>query len=222
MAEDSAYPPRDPKTVRWITVRHLGESSGGNDSHLRPQVYGWFTAGWFSDGQSRSSPNMRCASQYPSAAKAIMMAAPRIMAAECNPKNMPPPGESPSQYRQTVQGDKGRERTFETATDKLLMSVTAFADELEREKARQRTYDATWRTLIRQNVMEARPVLETLLAGRIAVTPRRDTPTKAATFDVRIPLTMSGLFEGICGPNGVASPGGFDESCNLKFQGFAA
>jgi DNA invertase Pin-like site-specific DNA recombinase len=35
-----------------------------------------------------------------------------------------------------------RERTFESATDKLLMSVTAFADEFEREKARQRTYDA--------------------------------------------------------------------------------
>lgn len=36
----------------------------------------------------------------------------------------------------------GRERTIETATDKLLMSVTAFSDEIEREKARQRTYDA--------------------------------------------------------------------------------
>lgn len=35
-----------------------------------------------------------------------------------------------------------RERTLESPTDKLLMSVTAFADELEREKARQRTYDA--------------------------------------------------------------------------------
>jgi site-specific DNA recombinase len=35
-----------------------------------------------------------------------------------------------------------RERTLESATDKILLSVTAFADELEREKARQRTYDA--------------------------------------------------------------------------------
>src|SRR5438128_10182108 len=35
-----------------------------------------------------------------------------------------------------------RERTLGSPTDKLLMSVTAFADELEREKARQRTYDA--------------------------------------------------------------------------------
>jgi Recombinase/Resolvase, N terminal domain len=38
-----------------------------------------------------------------------------------------------------------RERTFNSPTDKLLMSVTAFADELEREKARQRTYDAMQR-----------------------------------------------------------------------------
>jgi site-specific DNA recombinase len=38
-----------------------------------------------------------------------------------------------------------RERTLDSPTDKLLMSVTAFADELEREKARQRTYDAMLR-----------------------------------------------------------------------------
>ncbi len=35
-----------------------------------------------------------------------------------------------------------RQRTLESPTDKLLLSVTTFADELEREKARQRTYDA--------------------------------------------------------------------------------
>ena len=35
-----------------------------------------------------------------------------------------------------------RERTLESPTDKLLLSVTAFADEMEREKARQRTGDA--------------------------------------------------------------------------------
>ena len=35
-----------------------------------------------------------------------------------------------------------RQRTLDSPTDKLLMSVTAFADELERERARQRTYDA--------------------------------------------------------------------------------
>jgi site-specific DNA recombinase len=35
-----------------------------------------------------------------------------------------------------------RERKLESPTDKLLLSVTAFADEMEREKARQRTHDA--------------------------------------------------------------------------------
>ena len=35
-----------------------------------------------------------------------------------------------------------RERTLDSPTDKLMLSVTAFADEMEREKARQRTTDA--------------------------------------------------------------------------------
>lgn len=35
-----------------------------------------------------------------------------------------------------------RERTLDSLTDKLMLPVTAFADELEREKTRQRTYDA--------------------------------------------------------------------------------
>ena len=35
-----------------------------------------------------------------------------------------------------------RERRLETPTDKILLSLTTFADELERENARQRTYDA--------------------------------------------------------------------------------
>lgn len=38
-----------------------------------------------------------------------------------------------------------RERTLDGPTDKLMLSVTAFADELEREKARQRTADAMTR-----------------------------------------------------------------------------
>ena len=37
------------------------------------------------------------------------------------------------------------ERTLDSATDKLMLAVTSFADELEREKARQRTYDAMQR-----------------------------------------------------------------------------
>src|SRR4030095_17020510 len=35
-----------------------------------------------------------------------------------------------------------RERTLDSPPDKIMLSLTAFADELEREKARQRTYDA--------------------------------------------------------------------------------
>src|SRR5437773_3270325 len=35
-----------------------------------------------------------------------------------------------------------RERTLDSPTDKIMMSLTAFSDELEREKGRQRTTDA--------------------------------------------------------------------------------
>jgi DNA invertase Pin-like site-specific DNA recombinase len=38
-----------------------------------------------------------------------------------------------------------RERTLDSPTDKIMRSLTAFAVELEREKARQRTYDAMTR-----------------------------------------------------------------------------
>src|SRR5919107_1587412 len=38
-----------------------------------------------------------------------------------------------------------RERTLDTPTDKIVLSLRAFADELEREKARQRTRDAMLR-----------------------------------------------------------------------------
>jgi site-specific DNA recombinase len=38
-----------------------------------------------------------------------------------------------------------RERTLDSPTDKIMLSLTTFADELEREKARQRTYDAMQR-----------------------------------------------------------------------------
>jgi site-specific DNA recombinase len=38
-----------------------------------------------------------------------------------------------------------RERTLDSPTDKIMLSLTAYADELERERARQRTYDAMLR-----------------------------------------------------------------------------
>jgi site-specific DNA recombinase len=37
---------------------------------------------------------------------------------------------------------ENRERTLDSPTEKIMLSLTAFADELEPEKARQRTYDA--------------------------------------------------------------------------------
>ena len=40
---------------------------------------------------------------------------------------------------------ENRERTLDSPTDKIMLSLTTFADELEREKARQRTYDAMQR-----------------------------------------------------------------------------
>jgi DNA invertase Pin-like site-specific DNA recombinase len=38
-----------------------------------------------------------------------------------------------------------RERTPDSATDKVLLAVTSYASELERERAQQRTYDAMLR-----------------------------------------------------------------------------
>jgi site-specific DNA recombinase len=38
-----------------------------------------------------------------------------------------------------------RERTLDSPTDKILLAVSGFADEVERDKARQRTYDAMCR-----------------------------------------------------------------------------
>jgi hypothetical protein len=68
---------------------------------------------------------------------------------------------------------------------------------------------SNYRDLIRRNVSEARLVLETLLSGRIAVTPHATASMSTPIFDVRIPLTTRGIFE-ICGPKGVASLTGFE------------
>ena len=45
-----------------------------------------------------------------------------------------------------------RERTLESATDKIMLSLTNFAAEMEREKARQRTRDAMQRKAARGHV----------------------------------------------------------------------
>jgi len=70
-------------------------------------------------------------------------------------------------------------------------------------EATLRTRFVDWRGMLRRNVQEARPVLESLLSGRITVTPR----DQGLEFNVRIPLTTRAIFEGICGPQGDTSPG---------------
>ena len=49
-----------------------------------------------------------------------------------------------------------RERTLDSPTDKIMLSLTAFADELEREKAQQRTYDAMHRRALAGHVTGGR------------------------------------------------------------------
>jgi DNA invertase Pin-like site-specific DNA recombinase len=45
-----------------------------------------------------------------------------------------------------------RERTLDSPTDKILLAVSGFADEVERDKARQRTYDAMCRKALTGHV----------------------------------------------------------------------
>jgi DNA invertase Pin-like site-specific DNA recombinase len=49
-----------------------------------------------------------------------------------------------------------RERTLDTAMDKVMLSLATFAGEMEREKARQRTYDAMARKAKAQHVTGGR------------------------------------------------------------------
>ena len=87
-------------------------------------------------------------------------------------------------------------------------SLTALTSRSQRQRAAassRRALEAQlrsrwehWRDVLstRDNVAEARPVLELLLAGRIRVTPRPQATTSDLVFDVTIPLTMRGMFEG--------------------------
>ena len=49
-----------------------------------------------------------------------------------------------------------RERTLDSPTDKVMLSLTTFADEMERERARQRTYDAMRRKALAGHVTGGR------------------------------------------------------------------
>ena len=82
---------------------------------------------------------------------------------------------------------------------------------LIRVRFRPKRFDA-WRELLRSNVADACQVVETLLAGRIGITPHADSPT-APIVDVRIPLTLRGIFEGTCGSQWGTSPAGFGDFC---------
>ena len=75
-----------------------------------------------------------------------------------------------------------------------------------------------WRGLLRRNVTEARPVLEVLLGGRIVVAPLE--PHSPASFDVRVPLTVCGIYEGICFPIGQPIPGArwLGSSCRVAWS----
>ena len=77
-----------------------------------------------------------------------------------------------------------RERTLDSPTDKIMLSLTAYADELEREKARQRTYDAMRRKALAGQVTggrvfgydnvrtDAGPVVRVINAAEAAVVRR--------------------------------------------------
>ncbi|HEY6180248.1 MAG TPA: recombinase family protein [Kofleriaceae bacterium] len=80
-----------------------------------------------------------------------------------------------------------RERTLDSPTDKIMLSLTAFADELEREKARQRTYDAMIRKARAGHVTGGRVFgydgVEVLDAsGRRSHVERRINETEAAVI----------------------------------------
>jgi len=90
-----------------------------------------------------------------------------------------------------------RERTLDSPTDKILLSLTAFADELEREKARQRTYDAMRRKAERGEVTGGRvfgydnvPILGP--DGRRSHVERRINDTEAAVVRQVFALCAAG------------------------------
>ena len=66
-----------------------------------------------------------------------------------------------------------------------------------------------WRALLTENVGEARPIVDLLLAERIVVTPRIASDDVEG-YDVQIPLTTGAILSEIALPKAVASPTGFE------------
>jgi site-specific DNA recombinase len=95
---------------------------------------------------------------------------------------------------------ENRERTLDSPTDKIMLSLTAFADELEREKGRQRTYDAMQRKARAGHVTGGRVFgydnLEIVgLNGRRSHVERRINEREAST--VRRIFEMSAAGQGV-------------------------
>ena len=91
-----------------------------------------------------------------------------------------------------------RERLLQGPTDKLLMSVAAFADELERERARQRTYDALSRKAKAGHVTGGRVfgydnITITLPTGQRSHVERRINEPEAAIVRRVFELANAGL-----------------------------
>jgi site-specific DNA recombinase len=91
-----------------------------------------------------------------------------------------------------------RERTLDSPTDKIMLSLTTFADELEREKARQRTYDAMLRKARAGHVTGGRvfgydnfDVFETV-SGKRSHVERRSNEAEAAIVRRIIELCAAG------------------------------
>src|SRR5262252_3116540 len=96
---------------------------------------------------------------------------------------------------------ENRERTLDSPTDKIMLSLTAFADELEREKARQRTSDAMQRKARAGHVTGGRvfgydnvPVMTSGLDGqeRRSHVERKVNETEAAVVRRIFELTSQG------------------------------
>ena len=143
-----------------------------------------------------------------------------------------------------------RERTLNSPTDKIMLSLTAFADELERARGRHRTTDAmiarpgpaaslaatrsatatsapprvtSRETLATAAVEGGRALLREVLSAPLMFQP------SAEGYTFRGPVILGQLIAGAinegvqqAGTHKVSSPMGFIERCSLPFRGVAA
>jgi len=100
---------------------------------------------------------------------------------------------------------EGRERTLDSAMDKVMLSLTTFASEMERERAKVRTRDAMQRKASRGHVA-ARQVLRKLQVGRLTLWPivRED----GRYYEIAGQASYGRLLAGINGVQGMVPPAG--------------